>query len=50
MVAGGISSVEHLLRLQRIGVEAAVVGKALYTGDVNLPDAIRGLKGAAARA
>ena len=45
MVAGGISSVEHLLRLQRIGVEAAVVGKALYTGDVSLPDAIRGLKG-----
>ena len=45
MVAGGISSVEHLLRLQRIGVEAAIVGKALYTGDVSLPDAIRGLKG-----
>ena len=44
IAAGGISSVEHLLRLQDIGVEAAVVGKALYTGDVNLPDAIRSLQ------
>ena len=44
IAAGGISSVEHLLRLQDIGVEAAVVGKALYTGDVSLPDAIRSLQ------
>ena len=44
IAAGGISSVEHLLRLRDIGVEAAVVGKALYTGDVSLPEAIRSLR------
>ena len=44
MAAGGISSVRQLLRLAELGVEAAVVGKALYTGDVNLPDAIRSLR------
>ena len=44
IAAGGISSVEHLLRLRNIGVEAAVVGKALYTGDISLSDAIQSLQ------
>ncbi len=39
MVAGGISSVPHLRRLADIGVDAAIVGKALYTGDIGLPEA-----------
>jgi phosphoribosylformimino-5-aminoimidazole carboxamide ribotide isomerase len=40
IVAGGISSLEHLQRLQKLGVEGAIIGKALYTGDINLREAI----------
>jgi phosphoribosylformimino-5-aminoimidazole carboxamide ribotide isomerase len=40
IVAGGISSVAHLLRLSELGVEAAIVGKAIYTGDIDLREAI----------
>ena len=40
IVAGGISRLEHLRRLKELGVEGAVIGKALYTGDINLREAI----------
>jgi len=40
IVAGGISRLEHLQRLRELGVEGAIIGKALYTGDVNLGEAI----------
>lgn len=43
LVAGGISSLQHLLRLAKLGVEGAVVGKALYTGDVDLSEALQAL-------
>jgi phosphoribosylformimino-5-aminoimidazole carboxamide ribotide isomerase len=46
IVAGGVSSVEHLLRLSEIGVEAAIVGKAVYTGDIDLSDAVAALAAA----
>jgi phosphoribosylformimino-5-aminoimidazole carboxamide ribotide isomerase len=45
IIAGGVSSLAHLLELERIGVEAAIVGKAVYTGDINLPEAIAALSG-----
>ena len=48
LAAGGISSVEHLLRLAGLGVEASVVGKALYTGDVDLSLALEALRRQAA--
>jgi phosphoribosylformimino-5-aminoimidazole carboxamide ribotide isomerase len=38
--AGGISSVNHLKIIAKIGAEGAVVGKALYTGDIKLKQAI----------
>ena len=41
MVAGGISAVHHLQRLAEIGVDAAIVGKALYTGDIGLSEALQ---------
>jgi len=41
IASGGVSSVEHLQRLALIGVEGAIVGKALYTGALDLTDAIR---------
>ena len=40
IVAGGISSLEHLKRLIDIGVEGAIVGRALYTGDIDLGEAL----------
>ena len=41
IAAGGIASIEHLKRLTDTGVGGAVVGKALYTGDVELAEALR---------
>ncbi|GAG19530.1 unnamed protein product, partial [marine sediment metagenome] len=40
IAAGGISSLNHLRMLKQLGVEGAIVGKALYTGDINLKQAI----------
>ena len=40
IVAGGISKLEHLHRLKELGAEGAIIGKALYTGDINLGEAI----------
>lgn len=39
--AGGVTSVEDLRRLAATGIEGAIVGRALYTGDVVLPEALR---------
>jgi phosphoribosylformimino-5-aminoimidazole carboxamide ribotide isomerase len=38
--AGGISSLNHLKMLKSLGVEAAIIGKALYTGNINLKQAL----------
>jgi len=40
IAAGGISAVEHLQKLKQIGVEGAIIGKALYTGDISLKKAL----------
>ncbi len=40
IAAGGISSVDDLLRLKALGVEGAIVGKALYTGALDLKAAL----------
>jgi phosphoribosylformimino-5-aminoimidazole carboxamide ribotide isomerase len=40
IVAGGISAVSHIQRLSQIGVEGAIVGTALYTGDIDLAEAL----------
>ena len=40
IASGGVASVADLERLAGIGVEGAIVGKALYTGDVDLPQAL----------
>ena len=40
IAAGGISSLLHLKMLKRLGVEGAIVGKALYTGDIDLKEAL----------
>jgi phosphoribosylformimino-5-aminoimidazole carboxamide ribotide isomerase len=38
--AGGISSIEQLRRLASLGLEGTIVGKALYTGDIDLAEAL----------
>ena len=40
IAAGGIASVEHLQRLAKVGVGGAVIGKALYTADIDLHEAL----------
>ncbi len=41
IASGGVSSLADLQTLARSGVEGAIVGKAIYTGDVDLAIAIR---------
>jgi len=40
IASGGISSLTHLKMLKQLGAEGAIVGKALYTGDINLKQAL----------
>ena len=40
IASGGISSLNHLKMLAQLGVEGAIVGKALYTGDIDLKQAL----------
>ena len=40
VASGGVSKVDHLLRLARIGCEGSIVGKALYENAFTLPDAL----------
>lgn len=41
IAAGGIATTRHLERLAGLGVSGAIVGKALYTGAVDLREALR---------
>jgi phosphoribosylformimino-5-aminoimidazole carboxamide ribotide isomerase len=50
LASGGVGGVEHIAALAAVagaGIEGVVVGRALYTGAVTLPDAIRAAGGAA---
>ncbi len=40
IASGGVSKTEHVCRLRELGAEAAIIGKALYTGDLKLSDAL----------
>jgi phosphoribosylformimino-5-aminoimidazole carboxamide ribotide isomerase len=44
VASGGIVKIEHLKRLSKLGVEGAIVGRALYTGDLDLKYAIEAVK------
>ena len=41
IASGGVKSIEDIKNLKDIGVSGVIVGKALYTGDVDLAEAIR---------
>lgn len=40
IASGGISSINHLRMLKQLGAEGAIIGKALYTGDIDLKRAL----------
>lgn len=40
VASGGVASVDDIRRLKTTGVEGVIVGKALYTGAVNLKEAV----------
>ncbi|WP_019854687.1 bifunctional 1-(5-phosphoribosyl)-5-((5-phosphoribosylamino)methylideneamino)imidazole-4-carboxamide isomerase/phosphoribosylanthranilate isomerase PriA [Actinopolyspora mortivallis] len=47
VASGGVSTVEDLValsELEPLGLEGAIVGKALYTGDVTLPEALAAVR------
>lgn len=44
IASGGVCAIEHLQRLAALGAEAAVVGKALYTGALDLREAVTAVK------
>lgn len=44
IASGGIGSAEHIKSLVPTGVEGVIVGRALYTGNVTLDDAIKSAK------
>jgi len=44
IAAGGISALEHLTKLEKLGVEGAIIGKALYTGNIDLKEALYAMK------
>lgn len=43
IAAGGISSIEHIRRLAGMGVEGVILGRAIYTGAIDLRAAIAAL-------
>jgi phosphoribosylformimino-5-aminoimidazole carboxamide ribotide isomerase len=44
IASGGVSSIDDLRSIATLGIEGAIVGKALYTGNVDLAAAIRELE------
>ncbi len=41
IASGGVSSVEDILELEKIGCSGVIVGKAIYEGRINLKDFVR---------
>ena len=44
IASGGISSIDDIKRLKDIGVAGTIIGKALYTGDIDLVEALEAAK------
>ncbi len=44
IAAGGITNLNHLLMLKQLGAEGAIIGKALYTGDIGLKQALKAVE------
>lgn len=50
IAAGGVAETGHLVRLAQLGVEGAIVGRALYDGGLALPEALLAVKSATSSA
>lgn len=46
IAAGGVSAIEHVRRLRDMGLDGAIIGRALYTGAITLRDALAVAAGA----
>lgn len=44
IASGGISTVQHLVDLEEAGADAAVIGTALYTGELDFQDALQAVE------
>jgi len=44
IASGGVTTIAHLKRLAGINAEGAIVGRALYTGDIDLEKAIQAVR------
>lgn len=40
IASGGVSSIDDIIRLKKLGIYGAIIGKAYYTGAINLNEAI----------
>jgi phosphoribosylformimino-5-aminoimidazole carboxamide ribotide isomerase len=49
IAAGGVTTVEHIRRLGRLGAEGAIIGSALYAGTLALEDALAAARGGTGR-
>ena len=45
IASGGVSSVEEIKILSELGMDGVILGKALYTGDIDLAKAVKAVKG-----
>ena len=45
VASGGVSTMEDLAQVEAIGVEGAIIGKAIYTGAINLKEAAERFEG-----
>jgi len=41
IASGGVSKIEDIKNLKEVGVSGAIIGKALYTGNIDLAEAIK---------
>lgn len=46
IASGGISTLDHVGKLKKLGFEGAIIGKALYSGDIKLKEAMEKAKNA----
>lgn len=46
IASGGVSTLADVRALNAIGVHGTILGRALYTGDITLEDALAAAKGA----
>ncbi len=44
IASGGVSTLEDVVALSRLGIYGAIIGRALYTGDINLKAALEAAK------